>query len=47
MENVQMLLPIDPAKFWSQLKIIVKDAIEQKNASSTSSFGQNIPVNRC
>jgi excisionase family DNA binding protein len=40
MENVQMLLPIDPAKFWSQLKIIVEDAIEQKTASSTSSFGQ-------
>ena len=40
MENVQMLLPIDPAKFWSQLKIIVEEAIEQKKTASTSSFGQ-------
>ena len=41
MENVQMLLPIDPAKFWCQLKTIVEEVIEQKNAaSSSSSFGQ-------
>lgn len=41
MENVQMLLPIDPAKFWRQLKTVVEEVIEQKNAASTSSsFGQ-------
>lgn len=41
MENVQMLLPIDPVKCWSQLKTIAEEVIEQKNAaSSSSSFGQ-------
>ena len=41
MENVQMLLPMEPAKFWSQLKAIVEEVIEQKNtASPPSSFGQ-------
>jgi excisionase family DNA binding protein len=41
MENVQMLLPIEPAKFWSQLKTIVEEVMEQKNAeSSPSQFGQ-------
>lgn len=41
MENVQMLLPIEPAKFWSQLKTIVEEVIEQKNVTSSSSqFGQ-------
>ena len=36
-----MLLPIDPVKFWSQLKSVVEEVIEQKNAaSSSSSFGQ-------
>ena len=36
MENVQMLFPIDPAKFWSQLKSVVEEVIEQKNMTSAS-----------
>ena len=28
MENVQMLLPIEPAKFWSQLKAVVEEEME-------------------
>jgi excisionase family DNA binding protein len=27
MENVQMLLPVEPKEFWRQLKIIVEEAV--------------------
>ena len=33
MENVQMLFPIEPAEFWSRLKTIIEEVVDQKNSS--------------
>lgn len=30
MENVQILIPMEPKEFWSQLRSIVEEVIEQK-----------------
>jgi len=30
MENVQMLLPIEPKEFWHRLKMVVEEVVEQK-----------------
>jgi predicted DNA-binding transcriptional regulator AlpA len=36
MENVQMLLQIEPEAFWRQLRNVVKEVIQEKDASSFS-----------
>jgi excisionase family DNA binding protein len=33
MENVQMLFPMEPKEFWSHLKTIIKEVVNQKNDS--------------
>ncbi|SRR6266498_4359150 len=41
MENVQMLLPIEPKEFWHRLKMVVEEVVEQKSASYGSSPSDN------
>jgi excisionase family DNA binding protein len=32
MENVQMLFPMEPVEFWSHLKTIIEEVVDQKNS---------------
>lgn len=44
MENVQMLLPMDPAEFWRHLKSIIEEVVEQKTSSiSKDTLAENPP----
>ena len=33
MENVQMLFPMEPKEFWSHLKTVIEEVVNQKNDS--------------
>ncbi len=41
MENVQMLLPIEPKEFWHRLKMVVEEAVGQRNVSHASPSTEN------
>ncbi len=46
MAEVQMLIPMEPKEFWSRLKLLIEEAVEQKNGSGNkTSQPVNAPKN--
>ena len=47
MENVQMLFPMEPKEFWSHLKTVIEEVVNQKNDSiSEQTSVQNPPLKK-
>ena len=47
MENVQMLFPMEPAEFWSHLKTIIEEVVDQKNSPiSKQTSVQDFPLKK-
>jgi excisionase family DNA binding protein len=44
MENVQLLIPVDPKEFWHRLKMIVEEVILENRNSQTNSNNYQKPL---
>lgn len=44
MENVQVLIPVEPKEFWRQLKAIVEEAVQQTSQSLPENKHQERPL---
>ena len=46
MENVQMLFPMEPKEFWSHLKSIIEDVVNQNDSISKQNSLQGLPLKK-